>query len=340
MSRKAFQSLLERYLKGNCTQEEQETVRRWYDLLDSDVDLNLSEVEFAELEDRLWDKINKETQPREDKKKGRSTVIRPFGRFYISTAAAAVLLIVGSVWVYNRLKCNPVEPDFVSKKESFITKVINPNDEPLEVSLPDSTRIKLFKGAQLTYATRFNKREVSLVGDALFNVKGDPANPFQVFHEEMITRVLGTCFKIQSGKGAGKDEVIVYTGKVQVIRSAKNNLVRRIIETPKTLNLTMNQRAILDEQKGSFSETLVERPIPVETKRTLLDEVVFKEISLADLANKLSDVYHIDIRVRPAVRKITFRGDLSGMELFDQLNLVCNVTETNYHIIDKTIEIQ
>lgn len=340
MSRKAFQSLLERYLKGKCTPEEQETVRRWYDLLDSDADLNLSEVEFGELEDRLWEKINRETQPNEDKKKGRSMAIKPRGRFYIPIAAAVALLMVSFIWVYNRLRCNPIEPDFVNKKESLITKIINPNDEPLEVLLPDSSHVKLFKGAQLSYATHFDKREVSLRGDAFFNVQGDPSNPFEVFHDDMITRVLGTCFKIQSNKRSGRNQVIVYKGKVQVVHSAKNNWVRRIIETPKTLNLTMNQRAILDEQRDNFSETLVEKPIPVEEKRTLLDEVVFKEISLADLAKKLSDVYHIDIKVKPTVKKITFRGDLSGMELFDQLNLVCNVTETNYHIVGKTIEIQ
>ncbi|MEH6306596.1 FecR family protein [Olivibacter sp. CPCC 100613] len=340
MSRKAFQSLLERYLKGNCTQEEQETVCRWYDLLDSDVDLNLSELEFTELEDRLWDKINQETQSNDDKKKGRSTVIKPSGKFYLSAAAAVALFIVGSIWIYTRLKCNPVEPTFISKKEHLVTRIDNPNDEPLEISLPDSSHVKLFKGAELSYATRFDKREVSLTGNALFNVQANSSNPFEVFHQGMITRVLGTCFKIQSDKDSGKDEVIVYTGKVQVIRSAKNNLVRRIIETPKTLNLTMNQRAVLEEQKDSFSETLVEKPIPVETKRTLLEEVVFKEIRLADLANKLADVYHIDIKVAPEASKITFRGDLSNMELFDQLDLVCNVTETNYHILGKTIEIQ
>ncbi|WP_134088662.1 FecR family protein [Olivibacter sp. XZL3] len=340
MSRKAFHNLLERYLKGKCTQEEQETVRRWYDLLDSDADLNLSEVEFGELEDRLWEKINRETQPNEGKKKDRPTSIRLFKKSYVAACAAIALLIVSSVWIYIRLKCNPVEPDFVNRKESLITKVINPYDESLEVVLPDSSRVKLFSGAELSYATQFDKREVSLTGDALFDVKGNPSNPFIVFHDEMITRVLGTRFKIQSGGASGREEVIVYTGKVQVIRSAKNNLVKRVIETPKALNLTMNQRAILDQQRDSFSETLVERPIPIETKRTLLNDGTFSEVTLNELAGKLSEAYNVAIKVNPTIRKVTFTGDLSNMELFNQLDVVCNVTETSYRIVNTTIEIR
>lgn len=340
MSRKAFHNLLERYLKGKCTQEEQETVRRWYDLLDSDADLNLSEVEFGELEDRLWEKINRETQPNDDKKKDRPAWVRLFKKSYVAASAAIALLIVSSVWIYMRLKCNPVEPDFANKKESLITKVVNPYDESLEVVLPDASRVKLFRGAQLSYATQFDKREVSLIGDALFDVKGEPSKPFVVFHDEMITRVLGTRFKIQSGGASGREEVIVYTGKVQVIRSAKNNLVKRVIETPKTLNLTMNQRAVLDPQQDSFSETLVERPIPVETKKNLLNDGTFREVALTDLASKLGQAYNVAIKVNPRVRKVTFTGDLSNMELFNQLDVICNVTETSYQIVEKTIIIQ
>jgi len=249
-----------------------------------------------------------------------------------------VLIVIGTLWVNWRLRNNPVDPEFVITKTHAVSIVKNVKAVPMEFVLPDSSKVKLFKGAQITYPTKFNRREIALVGDALFNVTADPSKPFMVFHEDMITRVLGTCFLIKSGLATGNDEVIVYSGKVEVIRSAKkSSFVERVIGKPLTVKLTMNQRAVLNEKENTLRETLAEAPIPIEAKQKLLKEVAFKEVDLTDLAKRLSDLYGIAIRVKPAAKKITFTGDLSDMELFNQLNVICNVTETTYQVEGKTI---
>lgn len=341
MSRKAFHNLLERYLKGKCSPEEQEIVRRWYDLLDSEQDLALKDADFEELEVRLWDKINEETNYEDGKKKDLAKSINISRSEYLSIAAAIIFLLIGTIWVKWRLDAYVIDPEFTRASAQKITIVSNSSDEPLEITLPDSSSVKLFKGAEVTYATRFNKREVALRGDALFNVRANPENPFMVFHDEMITKVLGTCFKITAGSGSGSDQVTVYSGKVQVIRSGKKkNLVERIVENPAIVNLTINQRVVLDERQNTFSETLAEKPIPIETKRTLLNEVSFNEISLPQLAEKLSEIYGIPIKVDPKVKHTTFTGDLSNLELFNQLGMICNVTDTKYKIEGKGIIIQ
>ncbi|GAA4806161.1 FecR family protein [Olivibacter ginsenosidimutans] len=340
MSRKAFQNLLERYLKGQCTREEQDIVRHWYDLLDVEEQIDLDETAFETLEERLWDKINTVTLQKEDKKKV-PQIKRLSSYSYISIAAALVIIIAGAVWINRRLRCNPVEPEFVLAKSHAVVVVKNNKQGTMELILPDASNVKLFKGAQLTYPKAFNRREITLVGDALFDVKSDPSNPFVVFHEGMITRVLGTCFLIKSGVTTGNDEVIVYSGKVEVIRSSKkSNFIERIVEKPVTVQLTMNQRAVLNEKEQTLRETLAETPVPIEAKQKLLQETAYKEMTLSDLAKRLSDVYGITIQVKPQAKNITFTGDLSDMGLFNQLKLICNVTETTYHIEEKTIIIQ
>lgn len=341
MSRKAFHNLLERYLKGKCSEEEQEIVRRWYDLLDSEQDLALKDADFEELEVRLWDKINEETNCEDGKKKGlpRRTKIKK--REYISIAAAIIFLLIGTVWAKWRSDAYLTDPDFVKTHIQKITVVSNSSDEPLEIVLPDSSHVRLFKGAEIKYATKFDQREVALNGDALFSVTANPKNPFMVFHDKMITKVLGTCFKITAGSSLGNDQVTVYSGKVQVIRSGKKkNFVERIVEKPAIVNLTINQRVVLDERQNTFNETLAEKPVPIDTKRTLLNEISFNEISLPQLAEKLSEIYNIPIKVDPKVKHTTFTGDLSNLELFSQLGMICNVTDTKYKIQGKTILIQ
>jgi len=339
MSRKAFQDLLERYLKGQCTAEEEKIVHHWYDLLDSEEQVDIDDTGYAELEERLWHKINEETLPIKNKKRffdsGRSRF-----RFYFSAAAAIVLLLAGAWWARERLCENPVDPIFVYTKNP-LTVIKNSETEPMEVVLPDASRVKLFSGAQITYATAFKYREVSLVGDALFNVEANPANPFMVFHDEMITKVLGTRFLIKAGAKMGEDEVVVYSGTVEVIRSTKEKgLLTRIITDPPRVQLTMNQRAVLNKKEEAIRETLAEMPVPIAANEQLLWDVAFKEVTMADLAKRLSDVYGITIRVEPRAKKITFTGDLSDMELFDQLSMICNVTETTYQLKGKSIIIQ
>lgn len=341
MSRKAFQNLLERYLKGTCTEEEREIVQRWYDLLDNDEHLDLNEVEFGELEIRLWDKVNTKTLHNEGKKKDHFKEKNWKGSWYAGAAAIA-LLIIGAWWVNQRLSLNPIEPDFVAKKINNTVVHKNMNEEPFEIILPDSSRVKLFKGAEIQYAKSFEQRDMKLKGNALFNVTADPHHPFRVFHEGMITRVLGTRFMIKEGVIPGNNEVIVYSGRVEVTRSShKSNIVERIIDKPTAVNLTPNQRVILNEEENTLTETLVEDPIPIATKKqALLDDVLFKEIKLVDLSKRLGEVYGIEIKVTPSLRKVTFTGDLSDMELFNQLNVICNVTETTYHMEGKAIIIQ
>jgi len=340
MSRKTFHQLLERYLTGNCTPEEQEIVNRWYDLLDGDKDFR--DIEVNELEACLWDKINERTSLEKNGKK-RSLFKVVYLKRYLAAAVAITLLLGASLWIKWRLECHPVKPDFTCSSSDDIVVVSNTHSKPKTIYLPDSTIVELYRGSTLSYPVKFKKtgREVNLEGNALFSVKANPENPFWVFHEGIITKVLGTRFLIKRGAENGLDEVIVYSGKVEVMRENKNkSILERIIAKPVGVSLTVNQRAILDERNNILSETLAEQPIPIETKRSLLNDVAFNEVSLSDLAERLSEVYGLNIEVRDQVRNITFTGDLSDMELFNQLDIVCKVTRTAYSIEGKTIIIQ
>lgn len=342
MSRKTFHNLLERYLKGKCSPEEQEIVRKWYDLLDSEQDLALNDADFEELEVRLWDKIHEKTYDEEDKKKGLINKSLIFRKRFLTVAASIMLLLIASWWLGGRIKEEGDLPKFSKTINSDVIIVTNQEDTPKLIRLPDGSTIALYKGSEIKYTTRFNaNREILLKGDALFDVKASVDYPFIVYQDGMITRVLGTKFLIKESAVTGRNEVIVYSGRVEVIETRKNkSLLEKIIEKPNRVHLAVNQRVIVDAKQHSLNETLVENPIPLETKRTLLNNVSFNEIALSKLTEKLSEIYGVSIEVDPKIKHTTFTGDLSNLELFSQLGIICNVTETNYKIQGKTIVIQ
>ncbi|MFC4209759.1 FecR family protein [Pedobacter lithocola] len=107
---------------------------------------------------------------------------------------------------------------FSPAKIKWITKV-NPRGQRSKIMLPDSTIVYLGAGSRLRFPESFARelREISLSGEAFFEVKKNPNKPFIVHAGEIQTRVLGTSFKIEAFTGS-PFSVQVSTGKVRVSR--------------------------------------------------------------------------------------------------------------------------
>ncbi|MCY7351972.1 MAG: FecR domain-containing protein [Cytophagaceae bacterium] len=73
-------------------------------------------------------------------------------------------------------------------------------DKPLEVSLPDGSRVTLNRKSKLTYPADFDEdiRSVSLTGEAFFDVKTNSEKPFIIQAAGAEVRVLGTSFNVDA----------------------------------------------------------------------------------------------------------------------------------------------
>jgi transmembrane sensor len=84
----------------------------------------------------------------------------------------------------------------------------------MPVTLPDGSQVVLRKGATLSYPKVFssNIREVTLTGEAWFEVQHDKTHPFRIQTTRATLEVLGTSFTINTNNQ--QDELVVATGKV------------------------------------------------------------------------------------------------------------------------------
>jgi len=91
-------------------------------------------------------------------------------------------------------------------------------------TLGDGSTIYLASNASLSYPKSFtgSKREVSLQGEALFDIAKNPAKPFLIETEKVTVRVLGTAFKVKSCRD-GKFELAVQRGRVKVTEKEGGN---------------------------------------------------------------------------------------------------------------------
>jgi ferric-dicitrate binding protein FerR (iron transport regulator) len=147
---------------------------------------------------------------------------------YIGIASAAALLALmlvlwplmrtdgsnESIQVFASLE-SPKEITYTEEGERM--EVSTPASTTTALTLSDGTEVLLSANSRLEYEKEFtgNKREVTLVGEARFNVAKDAKRPFIVRTERIQTQVLGTVFDVKAYPQATPD-VTLYEGRVEV----------------------------------------------------------------------------------------------------------------------------
>ena len=155
---------------------------------------------------RAWKKVSSSIFPEENRK------VRI--RRIVWTAAACLALPLLSALVFK----------FVSdsrQRGPVLTEITVPFGQISTVMLPDSSSVTLNSGSVIVFPEEFpdSVREVSLDGEAIFNVRKDTHRPFIVKSPSVQTTVLGTVFNVKSYSGDDCSSVSVAEGRVAVRRA-------------------------------------------------------------------------------------------------------------------------
>jgi transmembrane sensor len=133
-----------------------------------------------------------------------------------AAAAAVALLVCGSGYLaWSHWQQQPVFT------QSFATA----RGQQLEVTLPDSTRLRLDTATRAEVIFHRQRRELRLAeGQAVLQVKGDPARPFDAWAGPLRITVVGTRFSVRHTPGVPGDQnvrVAVEEGRVRVVPAAR-----------------------------------------------------------------------------------------------------------------------
>jgi len=135
-------------------------------------------------EPSIWRNICKEVWQHDE---GRKVVF-----YKIYSMVASILLVLGVAGtVYFALRDKANVPMYV----------VSSGIQNMEsVSLPDGTKVQMGPGSRLTYPARFSgkTREITLDGQAFFDVAKNREKPFIVHTEGMSVEALGTAFELFS----------------------------------------------------------------------------------------------------------------------------------------------
>ncbi|MCX6333058.1 MAG: FecR family protein [Bacteroidia bacterium] len=169
--------------------------------------------------DRAWNKV----YSRMDKEPATlllNTDSQVFFRSMFMKIAAGILVLIGlgigSIYIVNS--------DSLSK-----TIIASTGDDQKNqiVSLPDGSFITLNRNTKLTYLSNFGKksRQVSLTGEAFFEISADVSKPFTIDAGKASVKVVGTSFNVITDNAVSEVEVFVTSGKVMLYdNSGKRDL--------------------------------------------------------------------------------------------------------------------
>lgn len=304
--------LLQKYLRGDCTPEEQLLVEKW--LSEKSLEEELPEAPLeAESEQLILAQLKGEMDF--------SVEVRHFSSIKWWMVGVAACLLIGLGVNFLFVGTSPFSKrHFLSVAPVKSYKIIScPVGQKMTKQLPDGTIVHLNAGSELRYPQHFKGaiRSVTFSGEAYFEVAKDSLHPFVITTLHTRTTVLGTAFNLRALPSEKKTEVVVREGKVrfslrsnpkaQVLLTASEKgtyvpgkrLREQVVYVGK-YTAWMENKLIFDDQKLEDIVPILERwyGVKIELKSKELNELryvgQFQNVSLPSLLRSMS--YALDFQ--------------------------------------------
>ncbi|WKN42108.1 FecR domain-containing protein [Tunicatimonas pelagia] len=291
MQKNIDEALFRKFWRGECTSEEQQRVEAW-----------LTNPEHQSLVDRwLKQEWDTPTSPPPSRLPDTEQALRrlqqsisppteaptlPLHRrtvpYWLRIAATLVLPIIALAVYYFIYQTTEVTSATLAPHVSYE----NPSGQRSKIRLPDGSTVWLQAASALQFppGLRGPLREVSLVGEAFFEVTENPDRPFVVHTPDMDVRVLGTSFNVSAFPDDSVTETTLVSGSV-ALRQPNDSIDQLIIEP--------NQQAYYHHASGAFSSQTVDPSFATAWKEGYLK---FQNHSFAEVATELERWYGVTIQ--------------------------------------------
>ena len=346
-------SLMSRCLSGEADEQEKENLA---DLLDKSPVL---QVQY-QLMQQWW--LSQKQYPASDQEQQKITRIlqlaaveealnehsRPTKRkIPLYALAASVVLIVAAIALFY--DWSPA-----GKQSNSLTYVVAQKGSKTRTRLPDGSTVWLNAGSRIEYEPSFSNssREVTLFGEAYFDVVKQKGRPFIVHAGSIHIRVLGTAFNVKSYPEDKTVETTLIHGLVQITRVGDKK--------QEPLYLHPNQKIVLSQSTGDdvpAASTGVSKPTrntnvisPItnldstikENERAetawIYNRLYFRGDDFEELAKKLERWYNISIRFQDeTVRHLRFNGSLEDETVEEAFHALKTAVPFQYKINNNEI---
>ncbi|MCR8556720.1 FecR family protein [Mucilaginibacter sp. BJC16-A38] len=336
MNKKEFLELLDKYLAGNASNEEEQFLFDVYQRLEDKYEWSTDEMEtLDQLEHRLIRRFKNSIQQTANADEFEN--VKPIRNYFnkdLVIRIAAILLVflsIGLFW-FNKNTTKTKAIFAFNELKNPITH-INNTGATEKITFPDNSFVDLKAGSKVVYGRDFSGslRQVYLEGEGFFQVTKDHTRPFIVYTDKVVAKVLGTSFIVKSGLNNTVAGVIVKTGKVAVFKATEftkenitSNLNEGVVLLPNhaaDLNIVAKQL----EKKLSTSPEIL-KPVKIES-------FDFDNTPIPAVFSKLQDNYGITI----VYDKVKFSScslsvNMGKEDFYQKLDLICRTINASYQV--------
>jgi ferric-dicitrate binding protein FerR (iron transport regulator) len=252
--------------------------------------------------DAAWDKVRAQLHANRDAGKIRNRHPRPQAWSWLRVAAMIVLLAGSGYGIYHLLNRETIQEEFIAS-----------TDVPVTRTLPDSTEVVLNRHSKIEYAFSKEKRQVTLTGEAYFDLAPDPGRPFEVQTGALTIRDIGTAFNVQAMEGG--DTVLVYVATGEVILMGKSGT---------TLRVAGGDRAAYIRSRDELLELAMADTNALSWKTKVF---VFENAGLESVAQKISEVYGIHIEVAESARSCRITATFVNETVDNMIDIIAETLQ-------------
>lgn len=285
----------------------------------------------------LLNKIHEEEQP------APVIIAKPaisWVRVLVASAAASLLLFMAHRFFYGPSKETIEKDNIVFTKKGSKTNLI----------LPDGSQVWLNADSKISYGSGFSKesRELTLIGEAYFDVIKDPVHPFIIHTKELDIKVLGTAFNVRAYPDEKNTEATLIRGAIEATLKGYDGqkVILKPFEKISVFNTTAQNGKAIDIQTADSAFFTLQKVKNIEadsiTAETqwLKNRLVFNKVKLGDIAERLGRFYGVDIVIKDdKLKEKEYNGVFQDMSLRDVLESLHLAGGFNYSIEGKTVTI-
>jgi transmembrane sensor len=308
MKRNDFKKFIPKYLLKRKYDRDEELIAHYFEAIQKQE----QPEEVVAVEDEfdsqgVYDRIMERTQAKYKH--------RRFTKNIWFAAASVTLFFVLSVFVYRH---QPAVLEFIDPV--VLRERVAARGQMKQFTLTDGTRVWLNADSKLSYPEKFRggTRDVTLSGEAYFEVKHDERKPFIIHTLHTTTQVLGTTFNVSAYQENKNIEITVVTGKVGVRASGSS-------ERENVLFVTPNQQAVYDKARNTLHRNLVGNAL--ETIAWKEGKLNYRSTLLPEIIAELQRKYNVDIHTGKNLNTCTLSVDFNDEPLNKVLNILAELVQ-------------
>lgn len=312
--------LLHRLMAGSTTEEENRQLMEWFRqcvskeeffmLFDTAWQASPDEMPIN-IQERMYRRLNRKLD--EEKKQARVVSLRPRFSWKIwQRVAVACIIIVLSLINYN----------MNDKRIQLSTQNFTVSAEKGQrafVTLPDSTKVWLNSDTKISYPADYGmeERNVSLEGEAYFEVAKNPEKRFIVKTKGMQVEALGTSFNINAYRDDDKIIASLFSGSVRVSYDDYMAILKP------------HESVKVDLLTHSFSQYKDENMQDIALWRQ--NEITFDGESLEEITRIMNRLYNTTIYIKDeSLKKECYIGTIRNNSLENFIDIINLTTPVIY----------